>query len=191
MALVLKYNLCVTDGCTQIKFTENTGFYSTVNTTGWGTPNVLLSNVVSAVLTIKGPDGISHNVNLFSTALFPSDTSNTEYTIPLASYGSPTTITDGQWYFLYTVTMNDTTVYKTTVYKYFYCNLECCVNSMLLNIETCDCCTTYDSYKNYVHAWTMLESLKDAAKCGDVTRFTSIKKIIDKLCLNSGCKTCK
>jgi len=62
---------------------------------------------------------------------------------------------------------------------------------MLPDVDTCDCCKETTDYKNYILAWTQLQSLKKAAACGDETNFTAIKKIIDKLCLNSGCKTCK
>ncbi len=191
MALKLSYNICVTQACTQLKFTETTGFYDVItNTTGYGTPNILISDVLTAVLTIKGPNGITYNVNLFSTGLFPDDLSGIEYTIPLSSYGSPSMITDGQWYFVYTITTAGAT-YSTTIYKYFTCNTECCVTSMQPDLKTCDCCDDNPELDNYIKAWSFLQSLKKAAECGDYTNFTAIKKIVDKLCLNSGCKTCK
>lgn len=190
MALKLKYNLCVTNNCKQLKFTEETGIYNaTTNLTGYGTPNIEIADVVTAVLTIIGPNGISYDVDLFVTGLFPSNTNSIEYTIPLLDYGNPTIITDGQWYFNYTITTNMAETYNTSVYKYFYCNSECCVANMLPNTELCDCCESVNNDK-YITAWTFLQSLKNAAKCGDYTNFTTIKKIIDKLCKNNSCKTC-
>jgi len=62
---------------------------------------------------------------------------------------------------------------------------------MLANVNTCDSCPKDDSEELYNKAKTMFDSLENAAECGDLTTFNSIKKIIDKLCLNSGCKTCK
>jgi hypothetical protein len=186
--LKLKFNICVTNGCTQLKFTEETGFYSPTNSTGWGTPNINISDVQTAILSITGPNGVIYETDLGNTGLFHSYYP-IEYQIPLTNYGNPTNIVDGEWIFVYTVT-TDTETYTTTVYKYFFCNSECCVTNMLPKTKDCDCCDNEDN-SNYIIAWTHLQSLKKAAECGDYTNFTTIKKIVDKLCKNSGCKTCK
>jgi len=191
MGLQLNFSTCVINGCTQIRFQETTGFYSTANTGGWGTPNINLSDVLTATLTITPYNSTStYNLNLLATTLFPTDNSSFTYDIPLSSIGNPSNIVDGKWLFVYTIT-DGTNTYTKSIYKYFYCNSECCVTSMLPDIDTCDCCKETSEYKNYILAWTQLQSLKKAAACGDETNFTAIKKIIDKLCLNSGCKTCK
>lgn len=190
MSLQLNFDLCVVNSCSQLRFNECTGYYSTANPTGWGTPNPNVLLATSATLDITGPDNITHTVDLFATTLFPTNNTLFEYDIPLSSIGSPSTITDGQWKFLYTVVADGAT-YTREIYKYFYCNSECCVTGMQPTVTTCDCCDKNESYNNYITAWTFLQSLKDAAKCGDYTNFTNIKKIVDKLCLNSGCKTCK
>jgi len=191
MALSLNFDLCVINACKQIRFTEITGFYGSTNTGGWGTPNPSVSAMTTATLEITNPDGVVYTGNLFVTSLFPTDDIGISYDIPLALIGSPTSIEDGQWKFVYTVT-DGVTTYTKTIYKYFYCNSECCVTQMLANLDlSCDCCKDSDSYKNYILAWTQLQSLKKAAACGDSANFETIKKIVDKLCKNSGCKTCK
>lgn len=192
MALTLKYNLCVINGCTQIRFTDETGFYSTVNTGGWGTPNPALSTITSATLDITNPEGDTYTIDLFATSLFPTDDYGLSYDIPLSEIGDPSSISDGEWIFVYTVS-DGSDEYSTTIYKYFYCNYECCVTQMLANLklDTCDCCDYSKSYKNYELAWLQLEALKKAAACGDSDNFTSISKILDKLCKNNNCKTCK
>lgn len=189
--LSLKFDLCVTDACTQIRFTETTGFYSTTNTGGWGAPNITLGDVVTATLAIT-PYGstTTYTIDVEATSLFPTDNASFTYNIPLSLIGNPTSIVDGQWLFVYTVT-DATDTYTKSIYKYFYCNSECCVTNMLPDVDTCDCCKETTDYKNYILAWTQLQSLKKAAACGDEANFTAIKKIIDKLCLNNGCKTCK
>lgn len=192
MALQLKFDLCVINGCTQIRFSENTGYYSSVNTTGWGSPNQQLVDTISATLDITNPDGDTYTIDLLATTLYPTNVMYTPYDIPLSDIGSPTFIEDGEWKFVYTVTDIKNNTATTTIYKYFYCNSECCVTQMLATLDlSCDCCKDSQDYKNYILAWTQLQSLKKAASCGDSTNFTAIKKIIDKLCLNSGCKTCK
>lgn len=189
MAIKLKYNICVVNNCKQLAFTESTGIYSISNTTGWGTPNELISDATSAILTITNTENISYNIDLFTLGLFPSSSNSVTYTIPLALYGNPSSITDGQWYFKYTV-ITSTTTYVTEKYYYFTCNSENCVNNMIPT-EICDSCKDNTDYDNYIKAWSFLKSLEKAAQCGNVTLFNSIKKIIDKLCKNSNCKTCK
>ena len=192
MALQLNFSTCVINGCTQIQFKETTGYYSAANTGGWGKPNIELTDVVTATLAIT-PYGstTTYTIDLLATTLFPTDNSLFTYDIPLSDIGDPTSIVDGQWLFTYTIT-DATDTYTKSAYKYFYCNTECCVTDMLATLDlSCDCCKDSQDYKNYILAWTQLQSLKKAASCGDSTNFTAIKKIIDKLCLNSGCKTCK
>lgn len=191
MSLQIKFDLCVINNCTQLRFSENTGFYNISNKTGWGTPNQQLTDTISATLVITNPTGASYTIDLFATTLFPTDTYGLYYDIPLSSIGSPTTITDGKWKFVYTVIDSKANTATTTIYKYFYCNSACCVTEMLANIDlTCDCCKESDSYKDYELAWIQLESLKKAAACGDETNFEAIKKVVDKLCKNNGCKIC-
>lgn len=191
MALQLNFSTCVINACTEIRFTETTGVYSSANTGGWGTPNIDLSDAVTATLAIT-PYGstTTYTLDLLATTLFPTDNISFTYDIPLSDIGSPTSIVDGQWLFVYTIT-DATDTYTKSIYKYFFCNSECCVTSMQPDIDTCDCCKETSDYKNYILAWTQLQSLKKAAACGDSDNFTAIKKIVDKLCLNSGCKTCK
>lgn len=190
MALQLDFNLCVTNNCGNIQFTETTGYYNDSNITGYGTPNIDTSDALTAVLTVTDPDGVVYTINLFTTGLFPSNDVNLDYTLPSSSIGNLTNIVDGKWTFTYTITTVDDT-YIRTIYKYFYCNSQCYVDRLLMNIEDCDCCADNKSMDNYRKAWTYLEMLKNAAKCGDLSNFTKIKKILDKLCLNSNCKTCK
>ena len=190
MSLLLKFNLCPILGCTQLQFSENTGVYSTANTTGWGTPNAELVSALTATLKITNPSLVSYTIDLFDNA-YPTSVEGFSYNIPLNEMGSPTSIVDGKWDFVYTVTLDTGVIYTTSQSLYFTCNTKCCVSNMLANVNTCDSCPKDDSEKNYNTVKTMFDSLENAAECGDETTFVSIKKIIDKLCLNSGCKTCK
>ena len=190
MSLQLNFNTCVINSCSQIRFNETTLSYTTSNTGGYGTPNPIDGSFTSATLEITNPSGTAYTIDLFATSLFPTFNSSQVYDIPLTDMGSPTSIVDGQWKFVYTIS-DGVNTYSKTIYKLFYCNSECCVTSMQPTVETCDCCNDNKSYNTYIKAWSFLQSLKNAAKCGDTTTFTSIKKIVDKLCLNNGCKTCK
>lgn len=191
MALEIKFGVCVIKGCTQIRITDNTGTYGVSNLTGYGAPNYTTADIDTAILNITAPGGTLYSINLLADAVLPTATSGIYYDIPLSMMGNLTNIVDGQWHFEYEITMLDTVVVSTAQYAYFYCNSECCVTNMLPKVTTCDCCLNDVSSTNYITAWTFLQSLKDAAICGDYTNFTTIKKIVDKLCLNNGCVTCK
>lgn len=187
--LSLNFTTCVINGCNQIRFTEITGSYSTTNTGGWGTPNATLAQATSAILTITDPNNVIYIVNLFDNAL-PSSNKDFYYDIPTTDITD--TIIDGKWTFLYTVVANAVT-YTKTKYSLFFCNSECCVSQMLadLDLEDCGCNCKDVNYDDYIKAWTFLQSLKNAAKCGSVDLFAKIKKIVDKLCKNKDCKTCR
>ena len=186
MSLKLDFDICLKNACKDLVFSETTGTYNvTYNLTGWGIPNVLLANTTTATLTMTSPSLVATVINLFTHG-FPTNNLITDgYTIT-----SPVALVDGQWLFTYTVIVGGVT-YTTEINKMFTCNSECCVTKMLPAVIICDTCEESESFKNYNIAWTMLESLKKAAECGDVTSFTSILKIVTKLCKNIDCKTCK
>lgn len=184
--LKLKFDVCVVNACSQISFTETTGAYSaSFNTTGYGADTIEIADIKSAVLTVTSPSGTIYTYDLYDTELFPNVFSGLEYLLPTI-----TSVEDGKWCFNYTID-DGSDLYTTEVCKLFYCNSECCVSNMLSKIEACDCKLNIFDLENYMKASTFLESLKEAAICGDVVNFNSIKKIIDKLCKNNECKTCK
>lgn len=189
MALELKFNVCVVNKCTQLEFTETTGVYNvTTNPTGWGAPNIELAEIVAATLTITSPSGTDYVINLFDQG-FPS--SNVDFSY-IFNVGALTEIVDGKWTFVYTVTDSESNTYTKTVYNLFSCQADCCVHQMLVDLElTCDCCSKDTAYENYIKAWTFLQALKNAAECGDINSFNNLLKILEKLCKNNNCKTCK
>jgi hypothetical protein len=189
MALALKFSICQASNCKDYTFKELTGTYNAINNlTGYGTPNIDTTVVTSAVLTVTDPLGVITTIDLFAVGFPVKDLTLNGYLI-----SSLTTLSDGKYTFTYTVTVagEPDVIYTKTIYQYFFCNSECCVTKMLPYVESCDCCNDNVSQKNYLTAWSMLESLKKAAQCGDSTVFASILKILTKLCLNSACKTCK
>lgn len=189
MALNLNFDICQKSNCKDITFSETTGLYnSSYNLGGYESPNISSSSVLTAVLTITSPSNVIYTINLFTSG-FPTANINSEYLISLIPN---TLLDDGQWKFVYTITTSSQTYIKT-IYKYFYCNSECCVQQMLsdLNIEDCDSCNDTKGSKDYIIASTFLESLKNAAKCGDLSNFSNISKILNKICKNKDCKTCK
>ena len=192
MALTPTIELCVQSSCTELVFKETTGAYSATNTGGYGAPNVTINNIVSAVLTVTSPSDVEYEIDLF-TEDFPTTDTEFEYIIDLDDIGSPTTITDGQWSFIYRVTTDADVVYTANASYLFTCNSQCCVAQMLANIEpdSCDCnVENVQKINDYLKAKAFLESLKHAAYCGNLSRFTKIKALIDKLCAKVDCPTC-
>lgn len=186
--LSLNFEICQVGACKNLVFSETTGNYDvTYNPTGYGAPNIELTDVATATLSITDPTGTVSTLDMMSHG-FPTD----DLTIDGYTITSTTVLPDGQWTFTYTITTNllPSETYVKTINKLFYCNAECCVTKMLTTVDTCDCCNDNTALNNYVKVSTFLESLKKAATCGDVLNFSNILKIVNKLCKNSGCKTC-
>jgi len=191
MALNLNFDTCVINNCNSIKFTETTGVYSVSNTGGYGAPNITLGSVLTAVLEVTDPGDVVTNLNLFTHGL-PSSNLSFSYSFDAIDLGL-NNIIDGKWKFKYTITTASAT-YTLTKNVLFYCNMKCCVTQTLSDLVLTDCTDCNNSnkdYDNYIKLSTFFDSLKKAAECGSVSEFTKIKKIIDKLCKNKDCKTCK
>lgn len=191
MSLILNFEICQTNGCKDLVFSETTGTYNaTYNTGGYGTPNETTAAAQTATLTITNASGLVTTVDLMPEGFPTEDLVADGYTIT-----SSTVLPDGMYTFVYNVTYDNhgaIVTYSKSISKLLYCNSECCVNQMLSNLNlTCDCCETDENIKDYYKAWTFLQALKNAAQCGDVTTFNNILKIITKLCKNNNCKTCK
>lgn len=191
MALETKIDVCVRDACTTLVFLETTGAYNvTTNATGYGTPNPTKASVTAVTLVITDPTDNVYTLDL-SAKGFPSDNVDFEYEIPLSDIGNRESIDDGLWQFVYTVTSGSEYIASKTAL--FHCNANCCVAKLLLNINEDPNDTSTKNKKaieKYSKAFTFLQSLKHYAYCGNYDKFTNIKTIIDKLCVNSGCKTC-
>lgn len=188
--LTIDFNICLESGCETFTFTETTGAYSATNLTGWGAPNALTSSITTAVLQVTAPSGAMSTINLLTEG-FPS--SNPSFSYDFAA-SVVDTYEDGKWEFLLFYDDGAGNTYMKKYVRLFYCTTKCCVDTMLAALEADDCdCNTKNSaaMTNYLKAIIFLEMLKNAAKCYQVDNFTSIKAILDKLCANSGCQTCK
>lgn len=187
MSLILNFEICQTNACKDLVFSETTGVYdATYNIGGYGTPNIETTDVLTAVLTITDPTGTNTDIDLFTHGFPQSDITADGYTIT-----STTALPDGKYLFTYTITTL-TETYTKVITQLICCQSECCVTQMRANLNlNCDACDKVVAYQDYLKAWTFLESLKAAATCGDVTSFTSLLKVISKLCKNNDCKTCK
>lgn len=191
MAVTLNFNLCECCDCTRLTFTESTGAYSASSLpTGWGSPNAATSDATNATLLIQTPSN-STGVTLTLYPTFPTSSLTTEYVIKNTDLGlsSDEALEDGEYIFTYTVTTASTT-YTQVKKALLYCNINCCVNRMLLNIEACDECGE-ETKDNALTAFIFLQSLKAAADCGNSDKFNSQLTILQKLCGDQDCSTCQ
>lgn len=200
MALTPKLNFCLSNSCTSLVVNETTGGYNSVNIGGYGSPNPQTTDVTTYTLVITDPEGTTYTINLLSTTFFPTVDDTVEYEIPLSSLGGRTFIEDGMWQFYWTVSGTvsnpDPVPFSATGNSayYFTCNSECCVSELLakINMSNVDCCKSESSVymKDYIKAKVLLTGLKNAAFCGNLNSFNTIKKVLDKICKKTSCKTC-
>lgn len=185
MALTIDFNICVNSACDTFTLTETTGKYSVTNIGGWGSPNPLTSTINGATLQVTSPSGVISTINII-TNNFPTSNYSYSYDITSLSYE------DGKWDFLLYYTDGVNYYMKRHIY-FFYCNYKCCIDTMLaaLEVDDCDCCNSTTQIKSYLKAVVFLDILKNAAKCQQEDNFETIRKILDKICLNKGCKSCK
>jgi len=194
MATIIDFDVCLDNACDTLTLTETTGAYSVSNLNGWGAPNEITSNITVALLQVTSPSGVVSTINLLSpTSGLPSSNPSLDYTILNADLGNITNVEDGHWQFLLHYRTAGGTIYQKVRNYLFYCNTECCVQSLLaeIEVEDCNCCNQDSKIDNYIKAKTFLEALKNAARCYQVSNFESIQTILDKICRNSGCTTCK
>lgn len=191
MALVPSIDLCLRSNCTDLIFTETTGAYSDSNTGGYGSPNVTIGSIISATLVVTNPAGTIYTIDLFNTGDFPTTNTTFEYTISLADIGNITSITDGYWTFVYTVS-TDATDYSVTFAQTFTCSINCCLSNMLskINLLGCDSCKNTFTYEDYVKVKALKDSLINATECGNVDYIEDTLDILTRLCNKSKCKTC-
>ena len=190
--LDLKISLDSPD-CSNLIFNELTGIYTTSNLTGWGAPNDTLGEVISATLFISTPSGTGFAFNPLLSG-FPTNSTVFPYTISYASLGLPTGLVDGVYTATYTVITSVTSVlytYRVSNQFLINCNLECCVDKMLLDIDDFDCDCNEDKKDKYLTALSALYSIEKAKDCGDIVTANNLFSIANKLCNNLGCQNCK
>ncbi len=193
MSLLLKESVCELCSCKQLQFSELTGIYNAIsNPGGYGSPNPVWDDAISAVLTITLGDGVtSYNIDLYATGYFPTNDRTFEYTLVNEDFGYTTgdKIPDQILTLKYTIGFGDSTIYSTTIYKGLICNTKCCVQSMLKDIDwTCDCSTV--AINNYLQAKALYDGLLSSIDCGDRNSFTNQLNQLNKICLNSSCSKC-
>lgn len=176
--------------CLNLIFTETTGVYQSTNTGGWETPNASITDADTASITVTVPSGLTYTFNLFTQG-FPSYNTNSSYSIPYSSLGFSSGLEDGIYSVTYTVTSISYPFTDTiTISTFIVCNLECCVDTMLLNIDDWECECSEDAIDKFLSAFSILQQINHSIKCGDLTTADNLSTLANKLCKNSNCSTC-
>ncbi len=191
MSVVLSFEICESSNCNNLSFKETTGAYDVdSNSTGWNTPNTSTDDATGATLTITMASGTSYVIDLFATGNFPTTDTGFIYDIINTDIGLALTdtIPDQIITFLYTVT-TATDTYTQTIQQSFYCNVNCCVNSMFLDLDF-ECNSCGKDIDKALEAFAMLQGLKYNSNCGNADEFNNILAQLNKLCVGSSCTSC-
>jgi len=182
MALEIDFNLCQ-DACDELVFTETTGAYDAVsNPTGYGAPNAETTDMAAPTLTLEDSSGNVTTLNIGVN--FPSSDTSYSYTISLGSE-----LTDGIYTATYTVVDNSEDVtYTKTVYLFFTCQVDCCIDRLYARVTDDSCADCNKSALQLAtEADAFLCSAKAAARCGNRTRATKLLKKVQYLCNFNNC----
>lgn len=105
MALAPSFDVCIADNCKQFVFTEETGAYGALNLGGYGAPNILLTDVLTATIAVTayGEDTPIATINVFADLPSSTDETTTITNVELG-YASTAVIPDNVYQILYTIT---------------------------------------------------------------------------------------
>jgi hypothetical protein len=202
MALSLNFTFCTTCDCKNITFTETTGTYdSSTNTGGWEAasstnPGAYGVDATAATLEVTDPGGSTHTIDLFADHSYPkADNSSVELSMADLGGTQGDKPADGLYVIKYTVTTGagdpaGASTYTKEIRELFYCNAQCCVHSMLADLQLeCDTCDK-DKKDDAIFAYTLLQDLKYSAACRIETNFDALIDNINRLCDAKNCRSC-
>ena len=193
MSLVLSFEICQESNCSGLSFKETTGAYSISNPNGWNAPNATIASATAATLTVTMASGTAYIINLF-TSSYPTINTSLVYNILNTSIGLALTdtIPDQIIKFTYSVTTGSglsAVIYTQTIEQSFYCQVNCCVNSMFTDLDfECDSCNK--NIDDALKAFAMLQGLKYNSNCGNSDEFNNILSQLNKLCGSTNCSSC-
>ena len=169
------------DGKT-ITFTETTGAYSGSNTSGYGMPNLDITDFIRADLTVTPPSGVPTTYNILASG-FPSATNGT-YDIV-----SATPFADGIYTFFYEIEDNTGDIYDVTVIVGFYYNITVCIYKKIckLKLEDCNCDCSNDLLAHIAQMYIYFEKLKIEAAFGRVDAFNETLVVLQRMCAYEPC----
>jgi hypothetical protein len=196
-------------------FTETTGIYSVTNTTGWGSPNPLISecqtvgSTPGAILTVLTPDDnfitmFSYDPSLGGTQ-FPETTGLQEknlyyyssgYTTTYNATATPVNMPDGVYTFTYTINSVNyvskiATIYSTTYYLLVTTGVACCVDKLFHLASQADCtdCKN-EKLSKALEAESYLKAAEYANACGKNNMAAKHLSKAQWICSEQNCLNC-
>jgi hypothetical protein len=197
MAFISTISACL-NGCTGITINDTTGFFnSDTNPYAWNNDTTVWRTdiddpyVTEATISISINGGEPTVVNVLpavQAAVFPVfELYN--YT-PVDSSGN-STLQDGYYNIIYTVTDSTEEVYQTEIEFVVYCNVACCVSKLAAKVaeELCNHCDS-DAYNDFLIADGILQSLKAVAESLGTQEFTKLLTKLQRLCNQTSAGGC-
>jgi len=170
MAFTPKLDIC-NDGCSELRFVDVTGLYSsTSNPKGWGN-GVLSSALTAATILVTDEDGetvFTYDVlsQIPNPVVGDIIFTNYEYALP-----------DGQFTVTYTLTFG-ATIYTSTKTFLNTCTFECCIHQLIATIPAKICSDKCNT--DYIDEVLLIEGLYYGYMCAAECEKTSIKDEIEK-----------
>lgn len=186
---ITNFDLCQSSDCASLVFKDITGAYSTDSPYGYGTPNSDITDA-TAIVRITLADLTVHEISLDG---FPTTDKTKEYKIESTDlgYDSGKSIPDQIIQIEYIVTLDDDSELIQYGEQALYCNINCCIKSMVKDIDIeCDECSK-SSKDKYIDALLGLAGLKYSADCGDKITFNKVLSSLQRICQNTECSNCK
>jgi hypothetical protein len=188
MALSPTFSICQ-NKCDELTFTDTTGDYdASTNTGGWGAPNTARAAVTSSYINITDPSGATYIIDATTDVV----AGTLSICISTTVAGITGDYVDGiykvEW-----VVSDASTSYSDIIEVFVFCQAKCKVDTMVSNLDTCDCCcknkagnTTAD---NILTAFLLLKGLESAACCYKITKFNDLLDAINAIS-EVTCKNC-
>ena len=201
MAALVKINFSAKESCDSqnIVFTDTTGTYDeNINTTGWGAPNVTLSDVVDVEINITDPSGTLYTIGNSVIGSSLPNGNNNSFMINMSHLGGTanTTMTQGLYNIEYRVLIAEggvgTGTWVTTrKFMFCYSTIKCCVHKMLAALDICDDCPCDSEKQDALEAYTLYKAMLYASSCGSIDKADKIFKQVSRLCNYKGpCNKC-
>ncbi len=189
MAVKLKHTICESSDCKSINFRELTGTYdATDNPTGWGVPNELITDALTATLVLKSPNETSYPAIDLLALGFPKEVPYVATKILASTVDSTLTeLSDGFWNVTYTVTTSTETYTQSKSY-FLYNNVKKEVCKLIADLRLTDCSCNPESLNRVLQMNAYLLSLGHSVSLGDTTSAIEIYEALQNLIDCSICK---
>ncbi len=187
--LLPKLSICTINNCTTLKITENTGIYTIgTNYSGWNSPNIPTSSVITATITITSPSNTETIINVLSQL-------PVTYTANFNFSNIDITPEDGEWKIKYTLTTS-TDTYSNSYAVFLSCSVRCCIDKLWIKVLTskseenpcdCDCDEMSMLMKKVMLMESLYTAMINSVACNNSDARNKILKQLQRLCKIEKC----